>query len=309
MVDKKSIESLIQKHFVISPNSYHIDDQGIVHATKSVILAQHNKKLPVQFGEVKGNFILTNTGLKTLLGCPHTVGGNFDASNNNLVNLQGGPRKIGGDCLVSGNILLSTLDGCAQHVGGSFVCNHNKSLTSFEGCPTHVGYDFSGIGCGAKSLKGLPREIYRSLLVGFNQLESLRGAPETIAMNFNCSSNPLKSLLGGPKSVGEDYMVYGGDLSSLEGMAEHVGGELEVSNNPLTSLEHLPVGLKKLSLTYYSATPLLRLLEIPDVFLYSKGAPPQVLAILDKYAGTGKKGMLAAGVELTKAGYKENARW
>ena len=98
----------------------------------------HNR-LPIQFGEVDGDFMVTG-GLKTLVGCPRSVGGHFNCANNKLANLIGGPREVGGEyeCSNSG---LSTLEGAPREVGGDFSCRFNY-IADLKYAPKIVGGNF-----------------------------------------------------------------------------------------------------------------------------------------------------------------------
>jgi hypothetical protein len=118
-------------------------------------------------------------------------------------------------------------------------------------------------------------------------LESLEGCPKIVGGNFLCFANFLISLVGGPSKVGGNFVASNNSLKTLEGAPDHVGGYFEVD--------------------YSHSLPLLRLLQYNHIHVAN--APKVVTQILNKYAGTGKKGMLGAGLELTRAGFKENARW
>ena len=65
------------------------------------------KVIPVQFGIVKGYFNCSENNLKSLEGCPQTVGGSFSCSWNKLESLEGSPKTVGGDFSCWGNKLES----------------------------------------------------------------------------------------------------------------------------------------------------------------------------------------------------------
>jgi hypothetical protein len=97
-------------------------------------------------------------------------------------------------------------------------------------------------------------------------------------------------------------------LTSLKGAPDHVGRWFSCRDNPLNSLEGAPAHVDRMFyVSFLDDLPLLRLLEYDQFSL--RDAPDLVQDIMNKYAGTGKKGMLGAAVELTKAGFKANARW
>ena len=84
--------------------------------------------------KVTGNFWCHSNQLKSLWGCPQTVGGNFWCGVNQL----------------------KSLEGCPQTVDGNFTCIKNKELTSLARINFYVheingkdGADFTG--CPIKS--------------------------------------------------------------------------------------------------------------------------------------------------------------
>ena len=151
----------------------------------------------------------------------------------------------------------------------------------------HVGGDFY---CGHKqlvSLEGAPRYVRGAVHVHNNQLTSLQGAPRYVGTSFYCNDNQLTSLQGAPQDVGGNFYCIDNKLTSLEGAPSHIGS--------------------RIMLTYSPTLPLLRVLSYKMIFI--SDSPPQLIAILDKYTGQGKKGALPCAAELIKAGYKDNARW
>jgi hypothetical protein len=66
-----------------------------------------------------------NYELKTLKGCPRTVGGFFNAVECNLESLIGGPEFVGGDYNVSHND-LTTLDGFPKEIEGWVMIGDNS---------------------------------------------------------------------------------------------------------------------------------------------------------------------------------------
>jgi hypothetical protein len=118
-------------------------------------------------------------------------------------------------------------------------------------------------------------------------LVSLEGAPHTVIGDFNCSHTSITTLDGAPNHVDGDFFCYNVPLESLDGAPSYVGGEFWVK--------------------WTESLPILRLLQYKKVDL--EFAPDKVKEIVKKYLGTSKRGMLGAGVELTRAGFKANARW
>ena len=125
-------------------------------------------------------------------------------------------------------------------------------------------------------------------------LTSLEGCPKVIeGGEFSCAYNKLTSLEGGPIAVGGDYLCH---------------------YNPLISLSGLPSMItNRIVLSYNENLPLLKLLfikELKGIQLtgYRSITGSIISKILNKYLGTGKPGALACAAELTKAGFKGNAR-
>jgi hypothetical protein len=119
-------------------------------------------------------------------------------------------------------------------------------------------------------------------------LVSLEGSPHTVQGDFNCSNTSITTLDGAPNHVDGDFFCYAYDpLESMNGAPSYVGGEFWIK--------------------WSKNLPILRLLQYKKVDLAF--APDEVQEIIQKYLGTGKKGMLGAAAELTKAGFRDNARW
>jgi hypothetical protein len=145
---------------------------------------------------------------------------------------------------------------------------------------------------GLTSLEGFPHTVGGVCYVYRNRLRSLEGAPNKVGRSFSCHNNMLTNLIGAPQGVGGDFRCHSNPLESLDGAPSVLTGE------------GFPA---EFDVTYSDRLPLLRLLQYPSFHIGA--VPAAVEQILIKYAGTGKKGMLGAGVELTRAGYKANARW
>jgi hypothetical protein len=125
--------------------------------------------------------------------------------------------------------------------------------------------------------------------------------------DFLCARCDLTTLEGSPEIVGGQFLCGGNLLTDLKGAPSRVG-YFNAVNNPLTSLDGAPDSVGSVfAINYNPQLPLLRVLQYKYIKLWD--APPEVDQILLKYAGTGKRGLLGAGVELTKAGLKANARW
>jgi hypothetical protein len=86
---------------------------------------------------VSGAFLCFDNELKTLEGCPQTVGGGFQCSQNELKTLEGCPQTVSGSFYCYKNELKS-LEGCPQTISGDFDCSNNK-LKDLEHFPEVSG--------------------------------------------------------------------------------------------------------------------------------------------------------------------------
>jgi hypothetical protein len=182
------------------------------------------------------------------------------------------------------------------HVTAQFIRISNRKLTQI---PVQFG------------------TVSGSFVVTSSAIHSLQGCPRVVMGTFSCDGcMNITSLEGGPQTVHEYYDCAYNSLTSLKGCATTVRRMLDVRNNPLTSLEGLTPGVAQIRLNWDPDLPLLRVLELPEGFQipspdqqpWDRSEPPWE-KILEPYAGSGKKGALAAAAELIRAGYKGNARW
>ena len=148
-------------------------------------------------------------------------------------------------------------------------------------------------------IEGLPvkfKKVDGSFDCYNNQLTSLAGAPQSVDGGFYCSSNKLTSLAGAPRYVGKSFHCMYNPLTSLAGAPQYVG--------------------EVFYLTYGKNLALLPLLMIkgckqvlfPIIPYVSYHFDNESLsAILNRYLGTGTRGMLACAEEMIEAGYGSNA--
>lgn len=141
MVNKALIRRELLAHFrngvtqdmLDDHDDYQIDDQGIVHVHTDIqaIIPSVTGKLPVQFGEVQGDFLISSMHLHTLAGAPTRVEGLFNCSKNRLTSLQHAPTSCKYlDC--SHNELTNFLH--VPQVSHTITCNNNL-LTTLKDCP------------------------------------------------------------------------------------------------------------------------------------------------------------------------------
>jgi hypothetical protein len=225
------------------------------------------------------------------------------------IDINNGIVNITGNCEIKNKIEIQKLPVQFGNVSGDFNCDNNQ-LTTLESAPTSVGRGFYCNDNQLTTLYGAPKSVGREFQCDRNQLTTLEGAPTSVGRGFYCNGNQLTTLEGAPTSVGRGFYCYRNRLTTLEGAPTSVGGNFNCDNNQLTTLEGAPTSVGgEFHCSYNNSLPLLRLLLIKDVkqlFFY----PNNVIVenILNKYLGQGRGGALACAAELTKAGYKGNAR-
>jgi hypothetical protein len=171
----------------------------------------------LKFGEVTGDFDVSDNNLKTLEGCPSVVGGSFNCSSNRITTLKGGPESAR-----------------MYYCSNNFISDISDIATNCE--------SYAMGGNIIEKLVEFPEEIKGSFLINDNELlESLNGCPRVIGKNFDASNcQSLVSLEGGPEEVGKNYLCSGSNLDSLSGIAKKIGGFLDISGNKLRNLEGIP---------------------------------------------------------------------
>ena len=144
-----------------------------------------------------------------------------------------------------------------------------------------------------------------------SNLDSLEGSPTHIDMNFACNHNNLTSLVGGPQKVDGDYNCEYNRLTDLTGCASHIGGEFGFwHNTKITSLVGIHKIIKSCTRIHFY-TELIKeggigLLLIENLNRIT--ANTEQFAIIQKYLGTGTKGMMKCSKELTAKGYAQYAK-
>jgi hypothetical protein len=132
---REEVIEVCERHRI---KNYTINDDLSIDVNGDVNLAYKNlEHLPLKFNYIEGSFDCSNNELKTLEGCPQTVGGDFDCHRNELKTLEGSPQTVGGDFNCHFN-KLETLEGGPQTVGGDFDCYRNE-LKDLEHFPEVSG--------------------------------------------------------------------------------------------------------------------------------------------------------------------------
>jgi hypothetical protein len=110
-------------------NGYSIGENGKINVAGNVILALGGEEsLPVNFGEITGDFICFGNKLTNLKGAPDIVGGNFICCDNQLTSLVGAPAYVVGDFACCNNQLTS-VNGVSENTFGNFICVNNPLTT------------------------------------------------------------------------------------------------------------------------------------------------------------------------------------
>jgi hypothetical protein len=126
----------------------------------------------------------------------------------------------------------------------------------------------------------------------------------------------------GTVSVGGDVVLSEGvKATQLPVTFDRVGGDFYCSYNQLTSLAGSPTSVGGgFDCSYDTNLPLLRLLTYQNIMMFD--VPSQLKQILEKRAGTGRRGAIQAAREILQAGeqvqqlqgldhnpFERNARW
>ena len=138
--DKKDMSFYTNICNKYSINNYIVNDDGSINVDGNVNFYQTKQsELPLNFGEVTGDFYCSYNKLTSLEGSPASVGGGFYCSYNKLTSLEGCPVSVGEHFDCSDNKITS-LKGCPDKIHHNLMCCNNK-ITSFEGCPKYLsGY-------------------------------------------------------------------------------------------------------------------------------------------------------------------------
>lgn len=152
-------------------------ETGLVDVRANVIIRYTSiKRLPINFGEITGDFVCNGNELTTLEGAPTSVSGDFKCSNNGLTSLKGAPSIIG------------------QY----FECDCNK-LTSLEHGPISVGGYYSCEKNNITTLEGMPKKLTNNFYCRENNIRDFYGVPEEVftdnAIGFYCLYNPVYEII------------------------------------------------------------------------------------------------------------------
>jgi len=152
-----------------------------------------------------------------------------------------------------------------------------------------------------------------------NNLTNLEGGPEETSGQYTAWKNKLTSLKGCPKFVGEDFDVSDNQLTEIDFAPEIILGDFNIAKNKITSLKdihkkchqcngHIVIGGTPISKAILGVI-LIDHLESLSVIVQVAHSMPllKAAAIVNKYLGKGKAGVLDAQNELIEAGLDDFA--
>lgn len=143
LTQEKDIIAWLTQMQVIGAKSnvveYSISSKGVVDIVGRVDLSHKNlTHIPIQFGNIEGDFNISYNQLTSLQGAPQTVMLGFNCSFNALTNLVGGPSVVKKDYICSYNKLIS-LEGVASNMN-RLDASYNH-IVSLGHMPTFIGDD------------------------------------------------------------------------------------------------------------------------------------------------------------------------
>jgi hypothetical protein len=217
------------------PGTWKMNSKGEIDVDGNVVCSKLLSQIPVQFGEITGNFeCIEWKKLTSLEGSPRKVGGIFKVYKcPSLKSLKGSPVEVKDSFIVT-ELQLTSLEGSPEKVG-SFRCISMQKLTSLKGSSRKVKENFTVQHClSLESLEGGPEVVEGDFYCCYNpKLVTLKGSPKTVGKDFTASDNlSLESLEGGPEEVGGDFSCsWNAELVTLKGSPESVGGTFVCNGN------------------------------------------------------------------------------
>ncbi len=146
-------------------------------------------EIPFTISHVSKTFKCYTAGLKTLKGCPETVGGGFVVYHNKLTSLEYAPKKVHGNFNVSTNKVQS-FDHCPEYILNNFFLANN-AIESVCGLHTKLlhcqGIDFS-------------HNYIQEGGIGLLLIEGLEKITANATGSFERAANIINGYLGKGKS-------------------------------------------------------------------------------------------------------------
>ena len=186
-ITKRSTENILQDNFYVGKGKYIIHEDETVSVDDDCRLYNNGqKRLPIKFRQVSGNFDVSYTSLTSLAGSPVRAG-SFDFRNSNIRNLSGAPRVVDENFSCYGVRTLVSLKGGPETVGGDFDCS-STGITNLQGAPRSVGGSFD---CGVTEITSL---MGISTVIGGTLYFTYRGNLGLLAIPY--FSEPFRIYIG-----------------------------------------------------------------------------------------------------------------
>ena len=141
------IRDYLKNNYACKQNNYNIeviDGKYIVNVDGNIMLknrkVKHLTNGLFEFGEVKGDFMVSSC---------------------DIIDFIGGPKEVyNGDLSIQFCDDLESLEGCPKIVYNSFEIHNCPNLKSFEGAPEEIKWGFYCRGCyNITKLKGFPKKV------------------------------------------------------------------------------------------------------------------------------------------------------
>lgn len=239
------------------------------------------------------------------------INGNYSIDENNEIHVEG-------NCSAKKQTrnIMNIIPIKFQSVSGHFIIN-DVPISSLHNAPIEVGGMFLVNKTFLDNLEEMEKiRVTGPISFNNNHITSIKGMQKMVYNSFSCNQNPLTSLEGGPERVKTDFSIFKCNVSSLIGGPTEIGDNFDCRDNPITNLKGLPRFIGgTLWLTYDRELPLLDIMFVKglqSVKLWpeypTRDYIKEVEGILNKYINKGAGGAIQCAAELTKAGYKGNAR-
>lgn len=180
-VDHTPIKYFLNTNYI---TNYTIEEDGTVNVNGNVVLDNLGSKfpeLPVQFGEVTGDFTTIDVAFRSFKGFPKKVGGHFVIKKQiSVQDYTGAPTHIGGMGLMKA-VKAQSLQGFPEYIakhaefavsgdkhditrigefGGSVRINvEDAPLPSLDGIQSTINGSFEVMSKGLSSLEDFPSEV------------------------------------------------------------------------------------------------------------------------------------------------------
>jgi hypothetical protein len=186
-------------------------------------------------------FSLRGLELRSLAGCPKKVEMMDVSSLPYIENMEGAPVEITEDLTIRYCSNLSTLKGCPKKIGGDLTLKNLRELTSLDGAPAYVR-SLKILNAPITSMKGGLKLAKGDVTLGeLLNLENLNGCPEIAFGELNIQTCPnLKSLVGAPDTVRTLKIVDTSSLKNLIGCPQNILWDFEIEYTSIESLEGAP---------------------------------------------------------------------